>query len=352
MRGGGGEHHYVALDGLRGIAALLVVVTHISTRTELQDLFRIYGLGQVGVMLFFALSGFLMMHVTNGRSCRYHLRNFLVRRISRVFPLYAFVVVLAFCTSFVLVDGRSLSVFGIRGFGDVVEHLALLKGNGVLWTISIEIFFYFLFPLFWWAKDKSWAHFYVLLISVFVIQQMAYFVGGWGEMDLAFLGIIPRGHMFLLGMAVYPLVGLITEKHVVFDVLFVLSIILVALNLEDVSGALFGYSIYIWKNPVVLVLLCVILALCVSVKKVGVILDNRASVFIGKISYSLYLMHIFILQVLKWYTDWEVDDRLLYWAACLVLSLAVSCLTYRFIERPFRSALNSRFCTPYQTAPV
>ncbi|WP_168709147.1 acyltransferase family protein [Halomonas borealis] len=345
-------HHYVALDGLRGMAALLVVVTHISTRTELLDVFRIYGLGQIGVMLFFALSGFLMMHVTNGKECRDHWRNFLVRRISRVLPLYVFVVLLAFLTSFVYIDGRSLSVFGIQNFGEVIQHLALLKGNGVLWTISIEIFFYFLFPVFWWAKDKSLAHFYVLLIAVFVIQHMAYFVGGWGEVDVAFVGIIPRGHMFLLGMAIYPVVGLVKNRYVVFDVLFVLAVILVVLNLQDISSELFGYSVYIWKNPVVLLLICTIVAMGVNLKKVGCVLQNPFSIFLGKISYSLYLMHIFVLQALRRYTDWEVDDRLLYWSSCLVLSVVVSYLTYLFIERPFRSMLNARFCTSYQGVPV
>lgn len=341
------QQHYAPLDGLRGLAALLVVITHLSTRTDLQDTLRIYGLGQVGVMLFFALSGFLMMHVTEGKDCKTHLRDFLVKRVARVYPLYAFVVLLAFGVGLISIGGRSLPIFGrIEDLGTVFAHLALLQGNGVLWTISVEIFFYFLFPLFWLAKDKGWPCFYVCLLLAFSVQQMAYSVGGWADVGPAFLGVIPRGHLFLLGMAVYPLARFIRDKSAAFDIYLLLATVLVVLNLQNVSKPLFGYSIYIWKNPAVLTCLAAMVLMVLSLRYLNVVFENSISRFLGEISYSIYLTHIFILQILRAVTGWHESDKVVYWVVCILLTIAFSYVTYRLVEQPCRRYLNELLCRP------
>ena len=77
------------LDGLRGLAALIVVVSHYSNETLLWGGVLGKGGGQTGVMLFFLLSGFLMAHLHLGEA--FTARNvgrYALRRIARVYPLF------------------------------------------------------------------------------------------------------------------------------------------------------------------------------------------------------------------------------------------------------------------------
>ena len=83
------------LDGVRGIAAMLVVISHMS-------LYRLFipvkGIGQVGVLVFFVLSGFLMSYLyvrDDARKIRPWF-GFAIRRCFRVYPLYLFILVASY----------------------------------------------------------------------------------------------------------------------------------------------------------------------------------------------------------------------------------------------------------------
>ena len=77
--------HIAALDGLRGLAAMMVVFSHYAKDVKLLDPRIEAIMGQSGVMLFFILSGFLMMHVTTGlQLTRENLRTFFISRLARV----------------------------------------------------------------------------------------------------------------------------------------------------------------------------------------------------------------------------------------------------------------------------
>src|ERR1700722_18089603 len=88
------EHHYPALDGLRGIAALIIVWYHFLVFTPMHGamlsiLSQMFGFGWVGVDLFFVLSGFLITGIlADSKSKSHYFRTFYARRILRIFPLY------------------------------------------------------------------------------------------------------------------------------------------------------------------------------------------------------------------------------------------------------------------------
>jgi len=83
-----------SLDGLRGLAAYIVVVSHVSNATGLWDKNFGNGAGQIGVMIFFVLSGFLMGHLYIGREWSLDaVKRFCVSRVARVFPLYLALVI-------------------------------------------------------------------------------------------------------------------------------------------------------------------------------------------------------------------------------------------------------------------
>ena len=133
-------------DGLRGIAVLIVLLSHTSARE--QDLFfwNFHGIGKVGVYLFFVLSAFLLTSIVlrKGRSFKYG--NYMKKRFFRIAPLYYLVLI------FILlmqqnygVDKKSLWIDG--GINSLLQHVFFYKGDSILWTIPVEFSFYFILPL-------------------------------------------------------------------------------------------------------------------------------------------------------------------------------------------------------------
>src|ERR1044071_2250504 len=127
------------LDGLRGLAAMIVYLSHVSNASGLMGAVLGHGDGQIGVVIFFVLSGFLMGHLylDLAPSAR-NVGCFLVRRLARVAPLYVVLVVASFLV-IMLVPPGPLWVYPINSPGRLFEHLALLRGRDVLWSVVAEI---------------------------------------------------------------------------------------------------------------------------------------------------------------------------------------------------------------------
>jgi peptidoglycan/LPS O-acetylase OafA/YrhL len=151
-----------ALDGLRGLAVLMVFLYHYggglqSSKPAIRILGLISQAGWVGVVLFFALSGFLItgsLWDTIGQ--RHRLRNFYARRILRIFPLYfgavlaAAIAALAIGAPFHQLKNLSIFVFFLQD----LPHLATtaLQNPSPLplyhfWTLAVEEQFYLIWPL-------------------------------------------------------------------------------------------------------------------------------------------------------------------------------------------------------------
>lgn len=149
--------HIAELDGLRAVAVSLVLLTHFSPQTIVGSLlWKIESVGWMGVDLFFVLSGFLITGIlVDAREKQFYYRNFYVRRILRIFPLYY--AVLIGCT--VLLDVWHLSpvratlaeaswfFLYIGNFRTtVVGHLPYIGFLIPLWSLQIEEQFYLVFP--------------------------------------------------------------------------------------------------------------------------------------------------------------------------------------------------------------
>lgn len=137
--------HLAVLDGLRGIAVLIVILSHASLIDIDMVGIDMSGTGKAGVWLFFVLSSFLLMHQflqldashsLNGRAwARYGWR-----RLVRIYPLY-----LVFLLACWLLPVATL--MGPMSLGDVLAHLALVEGRWHTWSIAVEVKFYLMLPL-------------------------------------------------------------------------------------------------------------------------------------------------------------------------------------------------------------
>lgn len=148
--------HYGALDGLRGLAAILVILSHTSN----VGLFLVPGLdfrggGKPGVFLFFLLSAFLLaLQILRKGWNAFRpvaLKHYWMRRILRIYPLYFLYLLTAVLSTVAFAKLLNKPGNGIPFPLDLiglVRHLCLLEGREITWSIAVEFKFYFLLPFF------------------------------------------------------------------------------------------------------------------------------------------------------------------------------------------------------------
>jgi peptidoglycan/LPS O-acetylase OafA/YrhL len=155
------------LDGLRGIAVLLVLWYHVWEISWLSPgplLDFLPATGFVGVPLFFFLSGFVIVYpfVRAARTSRAapSWKEFAWRRFIKIVPSYVLSIAVAYAIGYAQVQPYASTV------PDLVTHLLFIHTwfpqrygtiDGVLWTLAVEVEFYCLFPLIWWCfKRQPW----------------------------------------------------------------------------------------------------------------------------------------------------------------------------------------------------
>ncbi|WP_165971232.1 acyltransferase family protein [Luteimonas terrae] len=134
-----------ALDGLRGLAVLIVIGSHLSNYGLLPQP-GLSGTGKSGVYLFFVLSAFLLGRILLARplsalTAPRLWADYLLRRVLRIWPLYLVVLLLSW----------GLTTAGLPWHyrlddGALLRHLTLRDGQSVLWSIPVEFVFYFVLP--------------------------------------------------------------------------------------------------------------------------------------------------------------------------------------------------------------
>jgi peptidoglycan/LPS O-acetylase OafA/YrhL len=157
------------LDGLRGIAVLLVLWFHVWEISWIPGLGAPYlfiaATGYVGVHMFFFLSGFVIAYpfirAAASGTPPPTWGHFAWRRLLKIVPSYALSIVVAFAIGYAATQSSGEPVWS-----DVVKHLLFVHTwwlptygsiNGVLWTLAVEVEFYVVFPLVWWCfRRQPW----------------------------------------------------------------------------------------------------------------------------------------------------------------------------------------------------
>jgi peptidoglycan/LPS O-acetylase OafA/YrhL len=344
------------VDGLRAVAVLLVVFDHIHT--------RVTG-GYIGVDVFFVISGYLISSVilSEMKSGRFSVTNFYDRRIRRIFPallgmLLGSAAVSCFC--FVPSEtkdfARSLlaALFSVSNFyfwrqphfnfiswhhaGYFDGSLSRAASDALLhtWSLGVEEQFYIIFPLFLMAVRRWFPN--QLRIAIWSILVLTFTLACvWVRRDptVAFYFAPLRAWELLIGTVVSQrYVPAICGK--------------IARNLAAIAGLLLilvpamYYDAATHFPGLAALPPCIGAALVIAAGEtgkslVGRLLSWRPIVFIGLISYSLYLWHwpiITFLEASYFHVDYDSTKRLK--LAVLVASLIVGTLSWRFIEKPFR----------------
>ncbi len=161
--------HIPALDGLRGMAILFVMVFHLASGYGTSQypgmfgrvLFSLAKVGWCGVDLFFVLSGFLITGILyDAKGSHHYFRNFYMRRVLRIFPLYYGILVSCFILAPVFARhymGESSgqvwlwfyasNIYPVLGYGKLIVPNAIGFEFGHFWSLAVEEHFYLIWPM-------------------------------------------------------------------------------------------------------------------------------------------------------------------------------------------------------------
>ena len=335
------------IDGLRAIAVLAVVLNHLSA--------PLISGGYVGVDVFFVISGYLITCIISREieDGSFTFAKFYERRARRIFPaLFAMLAVTLVVSYFVLLPsdyaGAFRSALGTLFFAsNIVFWHELKEGyfaatdaglNPLLhtWSLAVEEQFYVFFPVLLLVSYRHFRRHIILILIVCSVVSLVSAVQLVQNHRAAVFFLSPfRGWELLVGSllafsAVPPLRSRVVREAVAGAGMLA---ILIACFLYDGHTTFPGFATLM---PV-LGTAAIIHAGASGSTLVGHFLQWRPVVYIGLISYSLYLWHWPLIVLARYLMGVEALAQHI--ALLLIASLALGSLSYRFIEQPFRKGL-------------
>ncbi len=328
------------LDSARGLAAMSVLVLHTVLMynwrinhfsPKMLILLQIIFNGIDAVSFFFVLSGFVLTASIIKLQGNFDYLNYIVRRVLRIYPLY-------FC-----VVAAGYLMYGDGKFFILIQELIIGSGTHQFiepgWTMGAEIFISLIMPVFVLTLSQRYMPYILLVISLFAYNYIS-----------------PFAFHFLLGMIVFQLyrsgqvfpwlmrpASLIIVLPLLFAcysmhhlVKFSQSVSHLISIMEDMLGIAHGNLLFTLSGGASAVMILIMLR-SGTIQK---LLNHSILAFIGRISFSIYLVHWLVLK--------EFPVSLLLkvcapGALCVItlvvsislLTIGISYFTYRFIELPF-----------------
>lgn len=331
--------NFQPLDGLRGLAALLVLVDHSGVP-------GCDGMGIIGVVIFFSLSGFLLtmpFAKDGGKILNLpYLQEYVFRRIRRIVPMFYAIILVVYVFS-----GR---------IEDALRSALFLQGNTIYWTILQEMHFYLLLPpamliCHVLLRDKGWLIAAGLLGVSYAFNHdllATYKVYGIGHAMTLHAGIFFGGMMACYLFHIPAVRDSRLLKTLSGNHLLILGLLL-AIILANHIRPLFHGGIKVSGNWVLIanfnyLVAALIFALVMSdVSCVARFLRLLPLRLLGLVSYSFYLLHPMFIKAVRHVSEVYLQNNLGNIVICvtaLMLTFLVSTVTYTLIERPFTLARN------------
>lgn len=356
-----------SLEGIRGIASILVALYHLKIGS---DYFSVIRNGYLFVDLFFVLSGFIMC-ATYSSSLRTvdDVRVFLIRRIGRLFPLLVFSTIVFILLSNAIVLAKKVAIaaglasmlnnpgtldYLIPSAGEILSTLTFTHALGIFdhlilntpsWSISVEFYAYVLFAaVCLFSRGKSRIALFAalviagLLISTWASVNMHNCVDEKGCLSLTYdFGFVRCVHAFFLGGLAYYSSRLLTFNATSVQLSAMFALFMLFTLVDYVSVAAFAFP---------LVFAVLVLAISSDTGPVADAMKPKLFQRLGQCSYSIYLLHMPLMLIFenltKRATGFLASVAIL--VAYVVVLFIVSGWTYRYIENPLRARFN-RYAT-------
>ncbi|MDR5793794.1 acyltransferase [Caballeronia sp. LZ008] len=351
---------YHQLDSLRGIAALTVVFSHYSQITLTHWLqhvpWRAIAEGHSAVILFFALSGFaLAMQITGDSGPGF--AEFIVKRVCRIYIPYL-IAVLAAYTAYCLLYRENLSWTGEwvnqawhAGIDrhDLLDHLYFVIPfsnstlDPVLWSLVYEMRISLIFPILVVVVFATPVWFSIALSMCFSLAAFGYY----HHLQLTLLDASIQGEwmptihymsMFVLGALIARYREAISSKLGAYSARTLFGALLICLALYVLVGSITRHSISndvlrsFADDWIILPAVTGILVLAIALRPFAAFLTARPLIFLGEISFSLYLLHCIVLLGVLHYFGETYQGMSLIIAAVLILPVSIA--GYYAVEKP------------------
>lgn len=367
------------LDQLRGVAALLVLVFHAIASTEVVNRYLgtdargvpiaenaaelIAANGFTGVALFFVISGFIF---TWGalQADKFDLKGFFINRVLRIYPLYILLMMTALFLNYGQVTILHVVQY-LAGFGNL--SAAMTQFDVVLWTISVELQFYLIFPFLLLLLKKQGVKYLFGLIAVMAMLRLVARGTGMDLHNPVYWTLFGRLDQFLIGMilawwvhkqgwlsgAVSSVRHRVPTLNLVAGLICTSSIFLALTRFYHEKGWKSGNSSLLIAWPSIEAGMWAVIGIFyVAIARRVPARVLRPLQYVGMISFSLYLLHYPILKAI--YRSGLVinlpDHAFLSGLATtglvlLPLSVAAATLTFYIIEKP-PLALRRQYARP------
>jgi peptidoglycan/LPS O-acetylase OafA/YrhL len=349
---------YEALDGIRGIAAFLVAfVWHYPAKLDNKpfELFFgwFYNHGWIMVDLFFVLSGFIFymkyLKAVADRQISFH--NFAVLRFSRLYPLHWLTFALA---ALLLLYENNYNYF--LQFPNVQNDLFTFTLNifyvqngwlttkfsfgGAAWSTSIEIMMYLLFFVIARYFGNSKRLLYVIAV-LFLIAFIIYLP----KLDMPILNTqVVRGIIGFFGgcltayIYIYIYIYHKTKRNIILAIAVILAVLLI------LYPNIYGYPhVAIWSPLYICVLFPSILLITLMVGIIGRVLSIKPFLYLGTLSYTIYLLSGIIVLLVKTFDDYfglNIDySTYTFFISNIVITIFISHFVYRFYEKPMQDKI-------------
>lgn len=336
------------LTSLRFFFALMVFGAHCYTIDPYFE-HLVFKEGFVGVNFFFILSGFIIAYNYQKKieERRTTNREFWIARIARIYPLHLLTLVIS-----VLLGGY-LASGGWDWLKHFIANLFLLQPyipkmdyffsfNSPSWSLGCEQLFYFLFPLLavFFAKSKRLIICMAIITAVMIVG--IYFTPEENIRAYWYVNPLTRLPDFLIGMLLYRVydkyrhVEWSPSKASLYEIGAIILFLAFYIPAPEFIPKVLRYSLFYWIPISVM--------LFVFAKQSGIlskVLSNKYLVIGGEISFSIYLIHLFIINGYlrlsaadAWNIPWEISIP-----AIFIITVGVSLLSYYYFEKPANHAV-------------
>ena len=350
-----------SIDSLRALAVLAVIIYHV-------DVNYLPG-GFLGVDLFFVLSGYLISSLIikeYRKTGSLNLYNFYIRRARRLLPAVYFMitvglVVMVLFNEVLLRKSHLDAIFGYiysSNWWYIFHKLDYFDSFGAqspfkhLWSLAIEEQFYMIFPLLFllinrkkkskdgtYKLNKNFLYVVLGLILVSLIAHILLF--DINNISRIYFGTDTRAFSLLVGVVgaiLYPMEKLhakvTPQQNIMYSVVSLVSIA----TLITVMIYTSEYNTWLYRGGFLLVAILGLIVIISSGKQhtlMSRLLSFKPVVFIGKISYSLYLWHFPVL-VLTTPVSEIGNPNIIFVILRVILTFALATASYVFVETPIR----------------
>ena len=340
----------------RFLAAISIVIFHYGKEVSPfnnEYIAFLFSQANVGVSFFFILSGFVMV-IAYWKNEQVLSLQYFQKRFARIYPVCLLAVLLLLGLKFAnyFFNGKDT-----LNFIDLSLSLSLsqawipskaLSFNGPAWSITVEYFFYLLFPLLFnrFYKKYDYKKLIAPIVLIWLFSQVVLhylidssFYTGFPSPSHDFIFYFPLMHLneFLVGnLAALFFIYVLKDKTIKTDIYIFLTLALGVIALK--------YNTQFSFHNGLLAIIFVPLILLISCNKgyFTKIHNKRFLVFLGEISYGIYILQVPIFRAIEGlFYVLGVDDPMLFFYTGIMALLIASALSYKYVEVPLRKKISS-----------